>query len=233
MEAELPQAVEVFESYYGIKVPVGPHLTPRHRVQIAEGGYEWAEIGGVRAIVQPGDRVLECGTGVGVVSAVAAFHGGAEAVLCFEGNPVLIEPIRSLHKLNELDGMMEVRNQILLAGPNQPDHVKFNVRGNFLGSRVTDIALKGSIVEIPTADYATVKEEFRPNVILMDIEGGESDFLAHADLTGIRAIIVEFHPEIYGVPGMRECKNTLLQQGFARLECSTRAVWAMVRELPV
>ena len=231
MEAESSSSQEVIESPHGIKVPVGGHLGPRHRARIAQGGYEATEVAGVKEIVRAGDRVLECGAGAGVVSAIAAIHGNPDAVLCFEGNPRLIKPIRALHKLNGLDGIMEVRNQILLAGPDQPGSVKFNVRGNFLGSRMTDNSERGLMVEVATADYASVKNDFAPNVIIMDIEGGESDFLKHADLSGIRAIIVEFHPEIYGVQVMRDCKNIIAKEGFNRLPCSTRSVWAAVRDL--
>jgi FkbM family methyltransferase len=222
---------EFIESPHGVKVPLSSQLRPSHQARIKQGGYEGTEVDGVKAIVSKGDRVLECGAGVGVVSAIAAVNGKPEAVLSYEANPNLIEPIRALHKLNKLQKQMEVRNEILLAGPDQPKSVSFSVRGNFLGSRIAAESRRGSTVEVKTADYAVVKEEFKPNVIIMDIEGGESDFLHHADLSGIRAIIVEFHPAYYGIEGMRALKKILMDQGFNRLDCSSRTVWAAVREL--
>lgn len=219
------------ESPFGIKVPLGPHLGQGHRLRIQSGGYEGEEVAGVGVLIQPGDRVLECGAGIGLVGALTVVSGAAEAVLSFEGNPRLIEPIRALHALNGLQERMEVRHQILLAGPDQPASIRFNVRGNFLGSRLADSSERGHMIEVATADYATVKAEFRPNVILMDIEGGELEFLKHADLSGIRGIIIEFHPQIYDVPGMRACKDILRGQGFEPMPGSSRSVWAAARAL--
>ena len=75
-------------------------------------------------------------------------------------------------------------------------------------------------------------EELKPTVLLCDIEGGELDLLEHADLSGIRAIVMEFHPEAYEVEGMRKCKRILTQAGFEKNEdVSTRKVWTCTREV--
>ena len=64
----------------------------------------------------------------------------------------------------------------------------------------------------------------------MDIEGGELELLRHADLGQFRAMVLEFHPEAYGVEGMRECKAIIRDAGFERLpEKSTRTVWTCER----
>jgi hypothetical protein len=65
--------------------------------------------------------------------------------------------------------------------------------------------------------------------MIIDIEGAELDFLEKADLSGIRGIVIEFHPKIYQVAGMRHCKSLLRAQGFDRGPGSTVSVWAAVR----
>ena len=80
--------------------------------------------------------------------------------------------------------------------------------------------------------FADVKAELDPTVILCDIEGGELDFLRHADLSGVRAVVMEFHPGVYERAGMRECKSILERAGFLRNDTvSTRLVWTCERDL--
>ena len=66
----------------------------------------------------------------------------------------------------------------------------------------------------------------------MDIEGGELDILTHANLDGVRAIVIEFHPKAYDVSGMRRCKRILRDAGFAPLsDLSTLLVWVAERAI--
>ena len=90
------------------------------------------------------------------------------------------------------------------------------------------------VVDVPTASFNDVVKRLKPNVILMDIEGGELDVLEHANLnamTQLRGIVIEFHPDQYEVSGMRRCKNILREAGFERIEdLSTRTVWVAQKE---
>ncbi|MEO8530219.1 MAG: FkbM family methyltransferase, partial [Deltaproteobacteria bacterium] len=146
--------------------------------------------------------------------------------------PDLIEPIKQLYALNKLKSKIELRNQILLAGPDQPKAVSFTVHRNFLGSGMgAGKSWRSKVVEVPTTDYETLRKSFKPTVLIMDIEGAESEFFQHANLDGIRAIVVEFHPKVYGRDVMRACKQILTDAGFELLPCSTRLVCAMTRKL--
>ena len=59
---------------------------------------------------------------------------------------------------------------------------------------------------------------------------GELELLRHADLSGIRAMVLEYHPKAYGIGGMRECKTILRAAGFERIaEKSVRTVWTCAR----
>ncbi|WP_299690654.1 FkbM family methyltransferase [uncultured Tateyamaria sp.] len=216
---------------HGVKVPHSPFLNETRIRRMGEGKYEGEEIRGALEVIRPGDRVLEMGSGLGVVGAVIAKNAKPEAVLSFEANPNLIPHINALYELNGLQDRIEVRHQVVMAAPEPPDHVTFHLRTSFLGSSLIDQDKRRTTgVDVPTKSYDDVVDAFRPDVLVMDIEGGEQDFLRHADLRGIRAIIIEFHPDVYGKPGAHDCKTILKKAGFEkRKDVSTRFVWAATR----
>ncbi len=212
---------------HGVKVPDSPMITPERAERINAARYEGQEIAGALAVIRPGDHVLEMGAGIGLVGAIAAKNGNPARVLSFEANPNLIEHIRGLYRLNQLSKKIQVRNEVLISAPDAPETMTFHIRNSYLGSSLIDSETRATTqVEVPTASYAQVHADFAPDVVLMDIEGGELDFLRHASLDGVRAIVIEFHPGAYGREGMRECKSILENAGFSKLEghC-TRHVW--------
>lgn len=212
---------------HGVKVPDSPMMTPERAERINAARYEGQEIAGALEVIRPGDRVLEMGAGIGLVGAIAARNGKPEKVLSFEANPGLIQHINTLYRLNDLQDRIEVRNEVLISAPNPPETVAFHIRNSYLGSSLIDTDKRATTqVDVPTARYDEVRRDFAPTVLLMDIEGGELDFLRHASLEGIRAIVLEFHPAAYGKEGMRECKSILERAGFAKVpEHCTRQVW--------
>ncbi|MEL7167267.1 MAG: FkbM family methyltransferase [Pseudomonadota bacterium] len=219
----------------GVRVPASPFLNDRRIARINAGRYEGAELNGALTVIRPGERVLELGAGLGIVGAVIARNARPAAVLSFEANPNLIPHIRALHAENGLQDVIDLRQQVLLAGPNPPAHMTFHVRNSFLGSSLIDKDNRHSTpVDVPTARLSDVMADFAPDIIVMDIEGGELDFLAHADLSTIRAVIIEFHPDAYGIDGMRQCKDALRRAGFRRVNAvSTRTVWTCARPVKV
>lgn len=215
---------------HGIKVPHSPMLTPVRIERINAARYEAQEIAGALAVVQPGDKVLELGAGLGLVGAIVAHNAKPAQVLSFEANPNLIDHIRMLYRMNNLGDQIDVRNAVLISAPNPPPKMAFHIRNSYLGSSLIDSDTRATTrVEVPTQLYAELKQNYAPDVLLIDIEGGELEFLRHASLAGIRAVVIEFHPGAYGRDGMRECKSILERAGFAKVpEHSTRLVWTCV-----
>ena len=78
---------------------------------ICQGGYEATERSIVPKLVRPGDRVLEIGTAVGLVTMVLADVVGNENVIGFEANPNLIEDARRNFAAN--NHVITVKNQVL------------------------------------------------------------------------------------------------------------------------
>jgi len=218
---------------HGVKVPDSPMMNDERIARINAARYEGQEIAGALDVIREGDNVLEMGAGIGLVGAIAAKNGKPAKVISFEANPNLIEHIQALYKLNRLSKKIEVRNEVLISAPNAPRKMTFHLRNSYLGSSLIDTDRRETTpVDVATKSFKSLCRTFKPDVILMDIEGGELDFLRHASLEGVRAIVIEFHPLAYGVAGMRECKSILQSAGFGKIpEHSTRQVWTCSREL--
>lgn len=210
----------------GVNVPSSPFLHDTRIQRINAARYEEHEILGALRVVRRDDVVLELGAGLGIVGGVIAHNLRPKKVLSFEANPALIPHIEALYALNGLTTRIKVENRILMAGPDRPDTVTLHLTNSYLGSSVLDPKARGrSAVEVPTGDFNAVCA--KADVLVMDIEGAELEILRHADLSTLRAIVLEFHPDAYGVEGMREAKAILRDAGFERIEsCSTRLVWA-------
>lgn len=219
-------------TYHGIRVPQSPYITEKRVQQMEALRYEGQEIAGALALVRPGDRVLEMGAGLGIVGAVIARVAKPSAILSYEANPELLPHIRTLHAENGLSDVIELRNQILISGSDRPDNVTFYIQKNsFLGSSLIEKPTRASRpVSVPTADLNAVIEDFRPDVLVIDIEGAELGLLQNTRLTGVRSVIIEFHPAVYELEGVRTCKRRLKKLGFdKRADHSTPFVWACER----
>jgi FkbM family methyltransferase len=198
----------------GIKVPfVTDIVTPKIEKAMRNNRYEGGESQMLRSLLQPGDRVLELGAGVGLCSAIAAGIEGVERVVTVEANPALIPMILETHRLNGVTGV-EVQNAVASAGTNEL--LDFYIRRDFWASSMEpDSRAYEEIKQVPSADFNLLMTEIKPTVVLCDIEGGEFDIFTNPDLdlTGVRLLIIEFHEKVYGAEGMARLTGTLAARG--------------------
>lgn len=207
-------AITLVAKCHGIEVPDAPHLRKGMIAAMQAGGYERHELAIGMLAIRPGARVLELGAGSGVVGAVLARHCRPAAMLSVEANPDLIPHIHALYAHNGLAGQITLRHAVVLTDPAAPDHVRFFVNGNFLGSGMTpQKADRARPVEVAVLRYDALKASFPHDTIMMDIEGGELDFLRHADLAGVDTFIAETHRNVYGREGMAEIRRLLQAAG--------------------
>ena len=123
--------------------------------------------------------------------------------------------------MNGLEERIEVRNEVLVTAPDAPEAMEFHVRSSYLGSSLLNPEGRPSdLVRVPTRSFAEVCAELQPNVLIMDIEGGELELLRHMDLSGFRGVVLEFHPEAYGIGGMREIVAVSTVWHWSRAFCS-------------
>jgi len=233
MDAEIPKQKEavmtttqkltkaeqqnVVATLQGVEVLEGPHLLPVILRSIKTGDYEKPEIEFGLANIKPGDRIMEMGTGAGIVGSVLLKQVDNVTLQSYEANPDLIPHIRNLYEHNGLNDCATVSNNIVVTGNNQPDAISFDIHDNFLGSQrsETNTKDKARTVSVETKHYDAISREYPHNVLIMDIEGNELEFLEGADLSSVELIVLELHPKIYGWKGHQRIVTSLSKKGFA------------------
>lgn len=178
---------------HNLKFPVDRAvLRPRIRQSLRANGYERKETDAVLRVVKPTDTVIELGAGIGYMSTLMAVRCGA-TVHAFEGNPGLIPYIQSVHAANGVT--RATVHHALIA--EQAGEVDFYVRKNILASSMTPLEKEPhlSVAKVETRAARDVFAAIRPTVLVCDIEGAEAHVIPLLPLEGLRAAVVELHPQ--------------------------------------
>ena len=154
------------------------------------GSYERQEAEGLRSLLVPSDRVLEFGSGLGVIACIAG--RSASDVLSFEANPRLVERAEANLALNG------IRNVAVRSGVvgHQAGTATFRVEADFWSSALGTASAGEDSIAVEVHALSAVLETFRPTVVVMDIEGGEYELLgdpAWMAYAGLRGVLVELH----------------------------------------
>ena len=208
------QNVEGFIRSRGMLFPKNPNfIKGRVRRLLRTDHYELKEAEAALRIVKKDDVVLELGGGIGYMSTLVATKCNVREVHSFEANPYLIPYIKSVHAANDVTNA-HVHHAIL--GPRK-GQVDFYLRDPMLGSSMQ--LLKGEVDPSSTkVDVLNAKATFKkikPTVLICDIEGAEVDLIPQLDLTGIRAAIIETHPQWIGPKGMNKVMRAFMDAGLA------------------
>jgi FkbM family methyltransferase len=183
---------------------------------VAEGSNQRPEITAALAIIRPSDTVLELGAGLGVVSTAVRKYAKASRVVVVEANPDLLPTIARTHELNSVAGI-EVRNGVVMAAPAGRFVPFYKHRDVWRSSLSEEPDQPMERIEVPAFGLADVLQEVRPNVLLLDIEGGEMElFDRAASLETLRSVSVEVHPQLYGSDGVTRLTESLSRLGFVR-----------------
>lgn len=192
------------------------------------GRYEHQEADAILAHLRPGDRFMDLGAGIGFLCALAAQVVGEEAVIGVEAVPDTLALARETLAVNGFQGIQLVHGAVTGAKSGE---VEFGQRPAFWAS-----ALQGPegwpanarIIRVPALALASLLAEHRPTVICCDIEGAELQVLA-TPLTGVRLVVVELHPGLYGAEGEGQVRQGLVAQGFEPEPLGTKGATVVYR----
>lgn len=209
--AQDQQYDEVIETS-GVKIPfIARIITPKIERPMRNNRYESGECKTLRALLRPGDRVLELGAGIGLISSVAAKIEGVESVTAIEANPELIPMIEETYRLNGITGV-DLRNGVVVASNRK--RAPFYLRADFRASSMEpDSRAFVKKKHLPCYNIRNLIEEKNPTVIVCDIEGGELGLFDGADLSGVRAMVLEFHPKVYGAETVEDITRAIQASG--------------------
>lgn len=178
----------------GIKLHADPASVSRQvRRGLFKGDYEAAERALLPRAVKPGDRVLEIGAGIGLISMLCNRLAAPGPVASFEANPRMAETIRRNTALNGMTCDLTMKAVTEDGAP-----LRFFVDDNIISSSMIRRNDKMQEVEVPSEAIGSTIARHQPDVIVMDVEGAEIGLLRKAELSEVKRILVEMHPHIVG-----------------------------------
>lgn len=194
----------------GVRLNCDPASVSRQvRNGIYKGDYEAGERRLLPRAVQPGDRVLEIGAGIGLISLLCRRLAALGPVASYEANPRMAEIIRRNFALNGLEPDLTMKAVTVDGAP-----LRFFVDDNIISSSIIRRHAGAVEVEVPSAAIGDCIARHRPDVIVMDVEGAELGLLRAADLSGVRRILVEMHPHIVGREAVAALTEDIRAKGF-------------------
>lgn len=200
--------------YDGVKISTDPTKIPRSvRSALFKGRYEDHERKLVKSMLKPGDRVLEIGAGIGFISVLCARICGEGNVRSQEANPKLEAIIRHNYSLNGIKPDLRMR-AVTLDGQT----VSFYRNDNIISSSTLERDQKAEKIVVESDPIDVAINDHRATVVIMDVEGAETELLARASLADVKLIIVEVHPHITGDEPVTAMREALTTKGFALVD---------------
>jgi hypothetical protein len=205
----------VVATCHGIEVPGSLCLTAERVLSLQDGSFADGLLRGALAAIRPADRVLHLGAADGLVAAIIARNCRPAQVIAFERDAALVAQARAVCRQNDLDDRLAIRHGRVLAAPDAPVD-----REAVCAEPATDG---------PVTHYDRLRRISLHNVLILDIDGAEQAFLNHANLTGVRLVLLRLHAGACGRDSIRLCRRALGRAGYERdLALSAGSAGAMV-----
>ncbi len=213
-ETRVPSTIT--HKQFGVIIPTGDYLTDRLRQTIEMGNYERWEGKLVGRLLAGGERILELGGGIGFISTLAVRTAKPELYHLVEANARLIPVIHETHRLNSITGVdvqncIYTNNEAILAKGT----ARFAVSAHFTASSTRKSGKGRTMVQVPARSFNDAAREHRYDTLICDIEGGELDLFAKADLQHFRTLVIELHKNVIGLKGIHTIFSKLSKAGFA------------------
>lgn len=193
----------------GVRLYRGTGLTIPILEVLEAGSYEAPESRIVRHAIHPTDTVLELGTGLGYLAALCTKVVGDSRVHTYEANPALGPVIQNNFRLNDV----APRLNICMLG-EENGSITFYVMKNFWSSSTIKRHPKAKAIQVPMKRFNDELARLQPSFLIIDIEGGEQDFIRYARLDGVRKVCIELHPHVIGAAAVAEVEVYFKMQGF-------------------
>lgn len=178
-------------------------------------GYEVEDARLCRKYITPGDAVLEVGSSIGFIAIFCMKHLGVQNYAMVEANPLLRPIMLENFELNKLAAPACLN----VAAGGIDGEATFNVSRDYWASSLNSAANAENAVTVPVLTLPSIvsKLSFTPNVLVMDIEGAETQIpLDH--LSQFDKIIVEFHRRFVGDEPIDLIVSGLEARGFELME---------------
>jgi FkbM family methyltransferase len=196
--------------HIGVKLELPRHLvTPAIRRAFREGYYETLETQLISRFLRPSDTVLELGAAVGFLATWIAQRLTTGRVISYEANPSLIDVAANTFRMNEVN--VTLKNAIVIGEAGRETAELFVHQAFWASSQFPN---EGTRIEVPARGLSSVLQDVSPDILVVDIEGGEKELFDQVELSGIRHVLVEFHVAVTGRSGVRKVFQRMSELGF-------------------
>lgn len=190
-------------------------LTSRsYRACFLLGDYEPEERDLIKRFLHPGDRVLELGACLGIVSCVTnRLLADRRAHVVVEGNPMLIPTIHRNRQLNDCQFLVEN------CAASVKEDVTFYLHPVWVVGGTTQRE-SNLPVRVPGRSIGDLTKRYGPfTALIIDVEGSEYDLFTHdADiLKSVRLVIAELHPWAIGEENVEACRALFRNAGLEKV----------------
>ncbi|MFQ5567258.1 MAG: hypothetical protein ACE5EU_12975, partial [Paracoccaceae bacterium] len=163
-------------------------LLPEIRNRIVSGEYSADLLRALSNALEPADRVLVVGAGLGTASTLAAMRRGVERVVAVEASTELAAYLNRVHDLNGVPGV-ETLNAVLSVGKR--GRVPFFARNDIRASSLMpDECSWQRAMMIPCMDVNLILAELRISLIVCEIPSGAAQLLEAAELEPVDRILI-------------------------------------------
>lgn len=186
-----------------------PAISDEMRQVLYFNKYEVPEFEILRRTLDPSDRVIEVGGGIGFLSTYLARVCGDENVTMIEANPTLEPIIRRNHELNG------VAPTVILAVATcdaASESATLFLADNFWST--STVRTDSNKVTVPTVNLNRLIDDVMPSYLIIDIEGAEVEMAPALRLDGVEKLLIELHPHVTGNDAANGVVQQFVQKGF-------------------
>ena len=205
-----------FRLFDRITVEVPPSFASRKRIinVLKQGRYEAEEARALQAHLTEDDRLLELGSGIGVLGSLAAQIIPARNITCVEANEALLPVIRGNLDRNGASAATLLHGAV--CSKPEAAEIDFHIGPNFTAASLSSEG-RGSFRthRVPALRFADVLEQVTPTFILCDVEGAELDLIETTLPASVRFFCLEIHLVWLGEAGIQRVFDKMHRQGFA------------------
>lgn len=213
-------------THHDIRISMRGH-SPHMRTSL-QTDYESEDVRLCNQVFDENDSILEIGSSIGFLALYCLNRIGVRNFAMVEANPALVSCIKENFALNGT-GLVPLLN---IAVGGSEGTVRFNVNRDSMSSSILSRDNTRDSIEVPLSTIGTVIEglPFRPNALIMDIEGAEADIPAE-HFACFDKIVAEFHPHLVGKERIDTLVDGLARLGFRPVASVKRSI-AFVRDRP-
>lgn len=193
----------------GIQLRLNPHCSLQLAHELVAGNHATMERQSLRHVLEAQDRVMDIGTGTGVLATLCARRLGSERVVAFEAHPLMAQMAQQTFALNGVEPRLEECAVGRMGG-----------RRIFYSGRTAD---SGTLLRraycrrrmyVPGRTLREALREYRPTLVIIDITGGEHELIQELLHHRIPKLLIHFHPQIIGMARMMRARQAFARAGY-------------------